>query len=132
MATRYRPETNLLPALKPAALENHGAIARRPLGSSRPGASRPSPGASGTCGLSMGPLPDLFFPVDRSWLVSALWDDAWTCVGGTDDLIDRLPLDPRVQARRVRLGEDATPPGREFLWAARYDPAQRRWSRRSP
>ena len=62
-----------------------------------------------------GVLPDLFFPVDRSWLVSALWDDAWTCVGGPAELIDRLRLDPRVRARPVRLGEDATPPGRESL-----------------
>jgi hypothetical protein len=62
-----------------------------------------------------GVLPDLFFPVDRSWLVSALWDDAWTCLGGPTELIDRLHSDPRIQARRVRLGEDATPPGREGL-----------------
>ncbi|HEY9377993.1 MAG TPA: hypothetical protein VIQ02_12965, partial [Jiangellaceae bacterium] len=55
-----------------------------------------------------GVLPDLFFPVDRSWLVSALWDDAWTCLGGPTELIDRLHSDPRIQARRVRLGEDAT------------------------
>lgn len=60
-----------------------------------------------------GVLPDLFFPADRSWLVSALWDDTWTCVGGPTELIDRLRLDPRIQARPVRLGEDATPPGRE-------------------
>jgi hypothetical protein len=60
-----------------------------------------------------GVLPDLFFPANRAWLVSALWDDAWTCVGGTTDLIERLRLDPRIQARPVQLGEDATPPGRE-------------------
>jgi hypothetical protein len=62
-----------------------------------------------------GVLPDLFFPADRSWLVSALWDDTWTCVGGTTELIDRLHLDPRIQARPVQLGEDATPPGHESL-----------------
>jgi hypothetical protein len=62
-----------------------------------------------------GMVPDLFFPADRSWLVSALWDDTWTCVGGTNELIDRLRLDPRVQARPVQLGEDATPPGHEPL-----------------
>jgi hypothetical protein len=62
-----------------------------------------------------GVLPDLFFPADRAWLVSALWDDTWTCVGGPTELIDRLRLDPRIQARPVRLGEDATPPGHESL-----------------
>jgi hypothetical protein len=38
-----------------------------------------------------GSLPDLFFPVDRSWLVSGLWDDTWNCVGGSEALIDGSP-----------------------------------------
>ena len=58
-------------------------------------------------------LPDLFFPADRSWLVSALWDDTWTCVGGSEVLIDQLEQDPAIQARRVGLDEDATPPGHD-------------------
>lgn len=29
-----------------------------------------------------GALPNLMFPADRSWLVSTLWDDDWTCIGG--------------------------------------------------
>jgi hypothetical protein len=60
-----------------------------------------------------GVLPDLFFPEDRSWLVSALWDDTWTCIGGSNTLIEALHHDPLVQAHRVQLGVDATPPGRE-------------------
>lgn len=48
-----------------------------------------------------GVLPDLFFPADRSWFVSALWDDDWTGVGGPVDLIDALTADPVVLARRV-------------------------------
>jgi hypothetical protein len=60
-----------------------------------------------------GVLPDLFFPQDRSWLVSALWDDTWTCVGGPSALIDALQHDPLVQAHRVQLGVDAKPPGRD-------------------
>ena len=59
----------------------------------------------------LGSLPDLFFPADRSWLVSALWDDLWTCVGGPDRLIDTLVRNPRANARRVRPDEDALPPG---------------------
>jgi hypothetical protein len=62
-----------------------------------------------------GVLPDLFFPHDRAWLVSALWDDTWTCVGGPAELVRDLQGDPRVQARPVRLGEDATPPGHQCL-----------------
>jgi hypothetical protein len=63
-----------------------------------------------------GALPDLMFPADRSWLVSALWDDDWTCIGGcaalVEDLLHDRELGPR--ARRVELGDhDATPPGHE-------------------
>jgi hypothetical protein len=58
-------------------------------------------------------LPDLFFPQDRSWLVSALWDDTWTCVGGPSAVIDILQHDPLFRAHRVQLGVDAKPPGRD-------------------
>ncbi|HET7014824.1 MAG TPA: hypothetical protein VFI65_12985 [Streptosporangiaceae bacterium] len=58
-----------------------------------------------------GSLPDLFFPADRSWLVSALWDDSWTCIIGPADLIDTLQQNPLVNARRVQPDEDALPPG---------------------
>lgn len=58
-----------------------------------------------------GALPDLFFPADRSRLVSALWDDTWTCVGGPTLLIHTLERDPVANARQVRPGEDALPPG---------------------
>jgi hypothetical protein len=56
-------------------------------------------------------LPDLIFPEDRSWLVSTLWDDSWMCVGGSQELVDALLGDPRLQARQVGLEEDSTPPG---------------------
>jgi hypothetical protein len=39
-------------------------------------------------------LPELMFPADRSWLLSSLWDDAWACVGGSEDLIGALLDDP--------------------------------------
>ncbi|GAA0811507.1 hypothetical protein [Spirilliplanes yamanashiensis] len=58
-----------------------------------------------------GALPDLFFPADRSWLVSALWDDTWTCVGGPAAVVDALVRQPAANARRVLPGEDAVPPG---------------------
>lgn len=56
-------------------------------------------------------LPELMFPLDRSWLVSTLWDDDWRCVGGPPDLIQALLQHPRLEARPVTLHEDATPPG---------------------
>lgn len=55
--------------------------------------------------------PDLVFPVDRSWLVSWLWDDDWLCLGGPSELIEAFIDSPEFEARRVGLGEDATPPG---------------------
>jgi hypothetical protein len=60
-----------------------------------------------------GRLPDLMFPVDRSWLFSTLWDDDWTCLGGSRQLIDGFLKHPvlAARAREVKPGEDATPPG---------------------
>jgi hypothetical protein len=56
-------------------------------------------------------LPDLMFPTERSWLISALWDDDWWCLGGSDELIDAFVREPELEARRVGPYEDATPPG---------------------
>ncbi|MET8121638.1 hypothetical protein [Micromonospora sp. NPDC005189] len=58
-----------------------------------------------------GPLPDLFFPADHSWLVSALWDDTWTDVGGSTAVVAGLRRNPLVNARVVQPDEDALPPG---------------------
>lgn len=60
-----------------------------------------------------GHLPNLLFPVNRCWLVSTLWDDDWTCVGGTAALMDDLLRHPQLSplVRRVEPGQDATPPG---------------------
>lgn len=62
-------------------------------------------------------LPDLIFPADHSWLVSTLWDDDWTCVGGPVSLVDGFLNDPdlRARTRRVRIDEDATPPGHQAI-----------------
>jgi hypothetical protein len=72
---------------------------------------RPAPG--GQSNWKSTELPDLMFPEDHAWLVSTLWDDDWSCIGGSEALIGDL-LQDRVlgrQARRVSLGEDAAPPG---------------------
>jgi hypothetical protein len=62
-----------------------------------------------------GRLPNLMFPADRSWLVSTLWDDDWTCIGGTARLVAGFLRHPGLQARAVELGQDATPPGHQAL-----------------
>jgi len=59
-------------------------------------------------------LPDLMFPADRSWLFSTLWDDDWTCIGGSRALVDALVVSHELQGRvhEVDLStKDATPPG---------------------
>jgi hypothetical protein len=61
-----------------------------------------------------GPLPDLMFPADRSWLYSTLWDDDWTCIGGSRALIDALLAHPDLGHRAHEVNpslKDATPPG---------------------
>jgi hypothetical protein len=60
-----------------------------------------------------GALPDLMFPADRCWLISRLWDDDWWCLGGSDAVVGEVVADHRFNARAVRLGEDATPPGHQ-------------------
>jgi hypothetical protein len=62
-----------------------------------------------------GVLPNLMFPADRSWLVSTLWDDDWTCLGGPAGLVGRFLRHPDLQARPVAVDQDATPPGHEAL-----------------
>ncbi|HST34082.1 MAG TPA: hypothetical protein VLJ80_11265 [Solirubrobacteraceae bacterium] len=58
-------------------------------------------------------LPDVIFPQDRSWLLSTLWDDDWSCIGGSRALIAELLADRLLgpRARRVTIDQDATPPG---------------------
>lgn len=62
-----------------------------------------------------GVLPNVMFPADRSWLVSTLWDDDWTCIGGSAGLVGKFLQHPDLQARPVALGQDATPPGHQAL-----------------
>jgi hypothetical protein len=69
----------------------------------------------GDRGLRKGALPDLMFPADRSWLVSTLWDDDWSCIGGPAALVDSFLRHPDLQARAVMPGQDATPPGHQAL-----------------
>jgi hypothetical protein len=56
-------------------------------------------------------LPDLMFPIDRSWLLSSLWDDAWACVGGPIELISALLADPELRA-----GAQQTDPSIADMW----------------
>lgn len=60
-------------------------------------------------------LPDLMFPADRSWLLSTLWDDAWSCIGGTKQLVNSFLNHPTLGPRtgRVTVDQDATRAGHE-------------------
>ena len=68
---------------------------------------------SGDWSFWKGALPNLMFPADRSWLVSTLWDDDWTCIGGPAALVDRYLHDPGLEAYPVAPGQDRTPPGHQ-------------------
>jgi hypothetical protein len=68
---------------------------------------------SGPWSFWKGALPNLMFPADRSWLVSTLWDDDWTCIGGPATLVSNFLRHPDLVTRQVALGEDATPPGHQ-------------------
>ncbi len=72
---------------------------------------RPAPG--GQSNWKSTELPDLMFPEDHAWLLSTLWDDDWSCIGGSKALIDDLLDDPVLgpNARRVTTDEDSTPLG---------------------
>ncbi|GAA5184321.1 hypothetical protein GCM10023322_25550 [Rugosimonospora acidiphila] len=65
---------------------------------------------SGGWSFWKGPLPNLMFPADRSWLVSTLWDDDWTCLGGPTELVDDFLRHPALRARPTTLSRDATAP----------------------
>lgn len=61
-----------------------------------------------------GVLPDLMFPPDRSWLASSLWDDKWTCIGGSRQLIEAFLAHPDLRHRTRQVDptlKDITPPG---------------------
>lgn len=62
-----------------------------------------------------GALPDLMFPKDRSWLVSTMWDDDWTSIGGSEQLVSSFLAHPVLgpRAKRVAVGDNAIPPGHE-------------------
>ena len=62
-----------------------------------------------------GTLPNLMFPADHSWLLSTLWDDDWSCIGGPAGLVDKLLRHPDLRTRPVAIEQDATPPGHEAL-----------------
>ena len=68
---------------------------------------------SGPWSFWKGALPNLMFPADRSWLVSTLWDDDWSCLGGPTRLVNGFLSHADLQARPVALGDDATPPGHQ-------------------
>jgi hypothetical protein len=65
-------------------------------------------------------LPDLIFPADRSWLFTTLWDDDWSCVGGSRRLVDAFLSSPELAGRVREIDpsmsmDEACPPGHEYF-----------------
>ena len=59
-------------------------------------------------------LPELMFPANRSWLFSTLWDDDWSCIGGTRELVNAFLAHPDLRHLALEVDpamEDSTPPG---------------------
>ena len=56
-------------------------------------------------------LPELMFPADRSWLVSSLWDDAWAGLGGSEDLVSAVLIEPEL-----RPAAERTDPSIPDMW----------------
>jgi hypothetical protein len=56
-------------------------------------------------------LPELMFPANRSWLASTMWDDGWTSIGGSQQLVEGFLSDTTLgpRGRRVALGQASTP-----------------------
>jgi hypothetical protein len=50
-----------------------------------------------------GDLPNLMFPADHSWLVSTLWDDDWSSIGGPAGLVDKFLRHPDLRTRPVAV-----------------------------
>src|SRR5260370_17868519 len=63
----------------------------------------------GDCSFWKGALPNLMFPADRSWLVSTLWDDDWSCIGGPAGRGGEFPRHPYLQTPRGGRGRVARP-----------------------
>lgn len=70
---------------------------------------------SGPWSFWKGALPNLMFPADRSWLVSTLWDDDWSCLGGPAGLVGMFLRHPDLQVRPTALGRGVPLPGHEAL-----------------
>jgi hypothetical protein len=54
-------------------------------------------------------LPDLIFPADHSWLVSTMWDDNWTSVGGSEQLVSSFLRHPELGPRTRRVTAEQDP-----------------------
>jgi len=55
--------------------------------------------------LALDQSPHLWWPEDRSWFVATEVDYAWTYVGGTQDLIDELIADDRLEVLPAQLSD---------------------------
>jgi hypothetical protein len=65
-------------------------------------------------------LPDVMFPADRSWFVTTLWDDDWTCIGGSRRVVDATLSHPALADRAREIDpsmsmDEACPPGHEYF-----------------
>jgi hypothetical protein len=53
-------------------------------------------------------LPELMFPANRSWLASTGWDDSWTSIGGSEQLVNSFLTHPILGPRARPATPDET------------------------
>jgi hypothetical protein len=59
-------------------------------------------------------IPDLIFPADRSWLLTTLWDDDWSCTRGKRTAGEQSPQ--TCAARPTHPGSDGRAGG-DAAWS---------------
>jgi hypothetical protein len=62
----------------------------------------PQLGWTDSYGMVFPQSPNLFWPTDHAWCVASEIDLFCTLVGGSDDLAEALPADPRLEAWPVQ------------------------------
>jgi hypothetical protein len=68
----------------------------------------PIEAAAALCGPPASQSPNLWWPEDHAWCVASEIDHHSTYLGGSQDLVDRVLRDERVEALRVRLSDAVT------------------------
>lgn len=68
----------------------------------------PISAAAAFYGYPFGQTPNLWWPEDQTWCVASEIELHCTYLGGDTELIQRLLVDPRIEALQVQVADDIT------------------------